>query len=370
MSAPQFQKATRQQVKLKIGVAGPSGAGKTLGALAMAHALAQGGKIAVIDTERGSASLYADRYQFDTLEIEPPYLSSKYLEAIAAAAEAGYVVVVVDSISHQWDGDGGILQRKEQADCVPGSNHFANWGPFTKEHNEFRSGLLNAPIHVVVTMRSKQAYQQSESGNKKKIEKLGLAPIQREGMEYEFTLVFDVQMDHRADASKDRTDLFTGKRTDLLDPKTGKRLLDWLGSAAPLAPKPAAPPQLTVTDGGKKPEGGTTGKVGPDTLLPFGKHKGVPMGGLTDEYLAHIVKLGAKLPDVWITAAQEELERRRFQRLDLEEADAEKEKPADSRPMTQADLLEGEGKPPVTLPAGLDQMPDALRSVDDDGLPF
>ncbi len=232
----QFQKASRKAQRLKIGIAGPSGAGKTMGALSLAHQLASApDKVAVLDTENGSASLYADRYPFDVIEIHAPYLSKKYLDGIAAAIEAGYEVLVIDSISHQWDGDGGILQRKEQADTVPGSNHWTNWAPFTKEHNQFRSALLTAPIHLICTMRSKMTYAQSENGSKKKIEKLGLQPIQRDGMEYEFTLTFDVQMDHRATASKDRTSLFAEKHTDLCKPTTGKALLAWLSSAEPNA---------------------------------------------------------------------------------------------------------------------------------------
>lgn len=224
-----FRKASRTAQKLKIGITGPSGAGKTLGALALAHQL--GSRIAVIDTENGSASLYADRYGFDTLEIGPPYVTEKYIEAVNAAVGVGYDVLVIDSISHQWDGDGGILQRKEATDAR-GGNHFSNWQPFTKEHNEFRSLLLHAPVHVLATMRSKMAYSQEEGG-KKQVKKVGLQPIQREGMEYEFTVTFDVQMDHKAAASKDRTSLFAGKLTDLLHASTGKALLDWLATAEP-----------------------------------------------------------------------------------------------------------------------------------------
>src|SRR5690606_1739204 len=153
------------------------------------------------------------------LDIRPPYLTAKYLEAIEAAIANGYQALVIDSISHQWDGEGGILQRKEEADQVPGSNHWTNWGPFTREHNRFRSAILNCPIHLIVTLRSKMAYTQSDSGGKKKIEKLGMQPIQREGMEYEFTVTFDLAMTHRATsggaAGKDRTGLFDGKQTDL-----------------------------------------------------------------------------------------------------------------------------------------------------------
>lgn len=235
MSENGFKKATRRAVRLKLAVQGPSGSGKSLGALALAAGLTNGGKVAVIDTENGSASLYADRYGFDTLGLSPPYLTKKYLDALEQAVEGGYDALVIDSISHQWDGDGGILQRKDEADARPNSNHWTNWGPFTKEHNRFRAAILSAPLHVIATMRSKMAYTQSESGGKKKIEKLGLQPLQREGMEYEFTVTWDVGMDHMAAASKDRTSLFA-EPVDLTDAKIAKRLLDWLASA----PSPAA----------------------------------------------------------------------------------------------------------------------------------
>lgn len=221
-----FTRATRHTVKLKLAVQGPSGSGKTLGALALAQALAQGGKVALIDTENGSASLYADRYAFDTIVMHPPYETKKYEAAVKAAIAAGYSALVIDSISHQWDGDGGILQRKEETDAR-GGNHFSNWEPFTKEHNRFRALLLDSPIDIVSTMRSKMAYSQEQNGQKTSIKKLGLQPLQREGMEYEFTVAFDVQMDHKAAASKDRTDLFKGRLVDLLDPTVWKQLLEW-----------------------------------------------------------------------------------------------------------------------------------------------
>src|SRR5579872_4262917 len=116
MTTPTFAPATRRAKNFKLAVQGPSGSGKTLGALAVAAGLAEGKRFAVIDTENGSASLYADRYAFDVAEIGAPYLTKKYSDAVQAAITAGYPVVVIDSISHQWDGDGGILQRKEETD--------------------------------------------------------------------------------------------------------------------------------------------------------------------------------------------------------------------------------------------------------------
>src|SRR5262245_42550212 len=119
-----FKRAERKAIKIKIAVSGPSGAGKTLGALALAQGLGQ--RIALIDTENGSASTYSDRYAYDVLELDAPFTSARYRDAINAAIEAGYDVLVIDSLSHQWAGPGGILARKEEMDKRPGSNSYTN----------------------------------------------------------------------------------------------------------------------------------------------------------------------------------------------------------------------------------------------------
>jgi hypothetical protein len=244
MSTIQFQKATRHAVKLKLAIAGPSGSGKTLGALSLAKTLAgDAGTVVLIDTENGSASLYGDKYAFDVLNLGPPFTSARYLEAMEAAIEAGYSVLVIDSLSHQWSGDGGILSRKEELDRRPGSNSYTNWATFTKEHTAFVGKLLQLPVHVVATIRSKQDYVlETNDKGKQQPKKVGMAPVQREGLEYEFSTVFDVQMDHRATASKDRTGLFGDDLVDLVKPETGKKLLSWLASGAVEAvPKSVAP---------------------------------------------------------------------------------------------------------------------------------
>jgi len=244
----QFKKATREAVRLKIALAGPSGSGKTLGALALAKVLAgESGTVALIDTENGSASLYGDKYPFDVVNLGPPYTSARYLEAMEAAVEGGYTVLVIDSLTHQWQGDGGILSRKEEADKRPGSNSYTNWAAFTKEHTAFVGKLLQLPVHVVATIRSKQDYvlETNEKG-KQQPRKVGMAPVQREGLEYEFSAVFDLQMDHKASASKDRTGLFGDDLIDLVKPATGKKLLAWLATAKPLDPanERATPEQI------------------------------------------------------------------------------------------------------------------------------
>lgn len=245
MSNLKFKKAERTKAKLKLAIAGPSGSGKTMSALRLAKGI--GGKIAVIDTENESASLYSDRFEFDTLALAPPYTTQSYIEAMRAAVEAGYDVVIIDSISHQWAGEGGILSRKEQMDSR-GGNSFTNWGKLTPEQEKFKSEILHFPIHLIVTMRSKQEYVLTENDKGKQApRKVGMAPVQREGMEYEFTTVFDVAMNHEAAVSKDRTGIF-GDAFFQITEKIGADIAKWLetGVEAPkkeaLKPQPYEPP--------------------------------------------------------------------------------------------------------------------------------
>lgn len=234
-----FKKATRQQVKLKLAISGPSGSGKTWGALELAKGL--GGRVAVIDTENGSASLYADRWNFDSIEMHAPFTVDKFKAAIDAAVSEKYDVLVIDSISHEWV---EVLAEKDRLDASGGKdakNKFANWAKPTAEHERFKAAVIQAPIHIIATMRSKMEYDISSG----KPVKLGLAPIQREGMEYEFSVVFDIAMDHEAVASKDRSALFDRRRFKLTE-SIGKELAAWMnkGDQAP-------PAEATFGDPGK-----------------------------------------------------------------------------------------------------------------------
>lgn len=239
-----FQKAERKQVKAKIALTGPSGAGKTFSALLIAAGI--GKRIAVVDTENKSASLYAGLttgplagVEFDVLEIEPPYTVASYLDAIEAAERERYDVLVIDSISHAWAGEGGLLDKKAALDSRPNTNSYTNWAKITPEHERFRARLLQADVHLICTMRSKQDYvlEINEKG-KSSPKKVGLAPIQRDGMEYEFMLVLDLGMDHSAVASKDRTTLFDGN-VEKPTRKTGEKLMTWLMGGKPAAPTAA-----------------------------------------------------------------------------------------------------------------------------------
>lgn len=221
----QIRKAERRKAKLRLGIAAPSGAGKTYGALQLAFGL--GGKIGLIDTEHGSGDLYAHLGDYDIISLTAPYEVGKYLAAIKAFEDAGYTTIIVDSLSHAWAGDGGLLDKQgKMADR--GTNSFAAWRTITPEHNSLVEAMLKSPAHIIATMRAKQEYVlEINDKGKQTPKKVGLAPVQREGMEYEFTVMLDVDMNHIASTSKDRTSLFDGKFFKLT-PDTGKQLLEWL----------------------------------------------------------------------------------------------------------------------------------------------
>jgi len=221
----QIRKAERKKAKLRLGIAAPSGAGKTYSALLMAFGI--GGKIGLIDTEHGSGDLYAHLGEYDVIAIEAPYTVAKYTQAIKAFEDAGYSTIIIDSLSHAWAGDGGLLDKQgKMADR--GTNSFAAWRTITPEHNNLVDAMLRSPAHIIATMRAKQEYVlETNDKGKQQPKKVGMAPVQREGMEYEFTVMLDVDMQHIASASKDRTGLFDG-RFFKISTETGKELLEWL----------------------------------------------------------------------------------------------------------------------------------------------
>ncbi len=221
----QIRKAERKKAKLRLGIAAPSGAGKTYSALLMAFGI--GGKVGLIDTEHGSGDLYAHLGDYDVIGIEAPYTVAKYTQAIKAFEDAGYGTIIIDSLSHAWAGDGGLLDKQgKMADR--GTNSFAAWRTITPEHNALVDAMLQSPAHIIATMRAKQEYVlETNDKGKQQPKKVGMAPVQREGMEYEFTVMLDVDMHHIASASKDRTGLFDG-RFFKISTETGGELLTWL----------------------------------------------------------------------------------------------------------------------------------------------
>lgn len=227
----QFTKAERKKSKLRLALAGPSGSGKTYGALLVAKGL--GGKVAVIDTEKGSASLYSDLVDFDVLELEPPYSPGNYVSAVKLAEKCGYDVVIIDSITHEWTGSGGCLEMNEEtAKAKYRGNTWIAWNDTKAKHRVFIDTLLSCQAHVIVTMRSKTETAQVEVNGKKQVQKLGMKSEQNDGIEYEFTTVLDLIHDGNfALPSKDRTGLFaTDCNPFKLSEDIGHKLAEWLDS--------------------------------------------------------------------------------------------------------------------------------------------
>jgi hypothetical protein len=237
--ALQIRKATRRKAKLRLALLGPSGSGKTMSAIKLAAGI--GGKIGVIDTENGSADLYAEIADYDVITLEKPYSVTKYREAIGAFEQAGYATIIVDSLTHAWSGAGGLLDKQGQMAAKPGANSYTAWREITPEHNSLVEALLASPCHIIATMRVKTEYVIETNDRGKQVpRKVGLQPVQRDGMEYEFTVALDIDANHKAQASKDRTTMFEGFY-DTITEATGRKLLDWLDRGDDVPPKPPAP---------------------------------------------------------------------------------------------------------------------------------
>ena len=226
-----FKKAERKRVKGRIAIEGPTGSGKTFTALSVAQDLAKhyGEKVAVIDTERESASIYADMFAFDVVELDT-FSVQNYIAAINAAADAGYGVLVIDSLSHAWAGKGGVLEAVDQAaKRMKNPNSYMAWRQGTTIQEDLIESILRYPGHVIVTMRSKMDYvQDKDKDGKTVIRKIGMAPVQRDGLEYEFTIVGDMDVDHNLVITKSRC----AELADQVFPKPGKNftgpLIAWL----------------------------------------------------------------------------------------------------------------------------------------------
>ena len=235
-----FQKAKREQIWIKALLAGPSGSGKTYSALMLAQGIAKksGSRVAAIDTEQGRIRYYASEFDFDDMQLED-YKPESYVAAIEAAVAAGYKILIIDSISHEWN------YCVETVNKMPG-NSFTNWGKMTPRHDKFTEAMLQSPIHIICTVRGKDEYILEDKNGKQVPKKVGLGFKQRDGVEYEYTLTFNIEQDtHIATSTKDNTHLFEG-RYEKLTAKDGEALYEWANSGEAPAPKPVAKPAPTV----------------------------------------------------------------------------------------------------------------------------
>lgn len=239
MATMQFQRATRKRSKLRCLLGGVSGSGKTTAGLLIAAGL--GGRIALIDTERGSASLYSDLVEFDAMDLSPPYSPERYIEAIKAAEGAGYDVLVIDSLTHVWDGSGGCVEINEQlAQTKYRGNTWSAWSDTTPRYRSLLDAILQSPMHIICTSRMKQ---ETVQGDDKKVRKIGMKNELRAGTEYEFTLVLEIEHEkHLALATKNRTNLFPSPF--VVTRKTGEELRAWLESGAEPAKREPPPSHI------------------------------------------------------------------------------------------------------------------------------
>ena len=267
-----FAKAVKHESKLRLAVTGPSGSGKTYTSLAIAAALADGKPVAVVDTEHGSASKYADLFAFDVVNMEAPFHPDRFVEMIREAGKAGYGVIVLDSLTHAWQGTGGMLDLVDEiAKRKTGGNGFAAWKDATPIQNRMIEAIVGAPIHVIATLRSKQDYvQDKDDRGKTTIKKVGMAAQQREGFEYEFDVVMDMDIDNNGIVSKTRCPALTGRVFSKPGRDVANILADWLrgapapaqseASTQPKEGKPqSAPPAVTVTTTGNGGAGNGNG---------------------------------------------------------------------------------------------------------------
>jgi hypothetical protein len=224
----QFNRASKKSARLRLALIGPAGAGKTYSALSVASHLE--GPVAVIDTERGSASKYSDAFEFDVLELES-HSPQTYIDAIAAAEEAGYKTLIIDSLSHAWTGKEGALSQVDRlARRSQTGNTFGAWRDVTPMHNNMVEAIVSAKMHIIATMRAKTEYVQekNEKTGKTTVRKIGLAPVQRDGLEYEFDVVADLDQDNNGIIGKTRCPALAGQVFPRAGRDLAKQLNAWL----------------------------------------------------------------------------------------------------------------------------------------------
>lgn len=229
----QIRKAERKKAKLRLGLSAPTGAGKTFSSLLIASGI--GPKVGMIDTENGSGDLYAENDKiisalpdgYDIINIDAPYDPQKYIDAMNAFESAGYDVIIIDSLTHAWAGSGGLLDKQgKEADRT--NNTWTAWRKVTPQHNALVDKILQSPCHIIATMRAKTEHvQEKNDQGKTVVRKIGMSPIMRDGIEYEFTVFGELDQDHNFQASKDRTSIL-GNSFYNPDQKFGKMLKSWL----------------------------------------------------------------------------------------------------------------------------------------------
>ena len=246
MSALTIRKATKKKLKLRLALAGPSGSGKTYTALRLAKEM--GWKTLLVDTEHRSSERYADEFEFDILDLDPPFTPDRYISCIEAAEAGGYDVVILDSLSHEWFGTGGILEMVDNEMARQRTTQsMLGWKAVTPLHTKLIERILRNNVHIISTMRSKQEYSiDKDDQGRTKITKLGMAPIQKDGMDYEHDIVGDIDNTHHVVFNKTRCPALDGKAFYKPGQDLAKILNDWLNSGEDSKPEPVI---ATVPEG-------------------------------------------------------------------------------------------------------------------------
>lgn len=244
------QKAVREKIFVKIALMGASGAGKSYSALKLATGMTdelekinkKEARILLANTEDSRGRYYADEFEYDIVDIEPPHNPEKYVELINFAVDEGYDVLIIDSTSHEWEGQGGCLELQQKA----GGNYQA-WAKVTPRHNAFIEAIASSPIHIIATMRGKDQYvMESDDKNKTQVKKLGVGAKQRDGFEYEFSCTFLIdQKTHMAETQKDNSHLFESSIGTLLTEDHGRKIIQWANSGEGYTPKVKKPAATT-----------------------------------------------------------------------------------------------------------------------------
>ncbi len=233
-----FQKAKKEQIWAKILLNAPSGGGKTYSALRLATGIAKkcGSRVAAIDTENGRIRYYAEEFDFDDMQLSEPYSPEKYMTAIDEAVKAGYKVLVIDSLTHEWNFCLDLVNN------MPGTNSYTKWKTVTPRHDAFKEKILQSPIYIIATVRGKDEYVLEDSNGKKVPKKVGLGYSQRDGLEFDYTVTLNLdQNTHRFSATKDNTHLFED-RYDVLTEEDGEAIYNWANSGDAPAKMPKAEP--------------------------------------------------------------------------------------------------------------------------------
>lgn len=246
----QVKKAKREKIYVKLALMAPSGGGKTYGSLRLASGMAEeikketgkDAKILLANTEQKRGYYYANEFDYDIVDIEPPHNPEKYVELIDFAVSEGYDILIIDSSSHEWEGKGGCLELQQQA-----GGTYQAWGKITPRHNRFIDAIADSPIHIIATMRGKDQYEvNKDERGKTSVQKLGVGAKQRDGFEYEFTCTFLIdQKTNCAEVQKDNTHIFEGEGSTLLTENHGRKIIQWANSGegyTPVAKKDTTEP--------------------------------------------------------------------------------------------------------------------------------